>query len=175
MKNLIKDKRAEGFTIIEVMIVLAIAGLIMVIVFIAVPQLQKQQRNNARENVVNRVATEVNNFASNNNGKIPTGTATGQFGDQTACGVAAATNTFYQRYICNSKPQFQDPSTAALMVFTGSTQGGIDAAVAAAGNDTVLYATNAVCNGEVSAAGSANNFVVMNRLEGGAIHCVDNK
>ena len=39
----------EGFTIIEVLIVLAIAGLIMVVVFLAVPNLQKSQRNNSRK------------------------------------------------------------------------------------------------------------------------------
>ena len=42
-------KRNQGFTIIEVMIVLAIAGLIMLIVFLAVPALQRNQRNTARK------------------------------------------------------------------------------------------------------------------------------
>lgn len=71
MKNLIDKKRTSGFTIIEVMIVLAIAGLIMVIVFIAVPQLQRNQRDNARQNVANRVEAEMETFAGNNEGKYP--------------------------------------------------------------------------------------------------------
>ena len=41
-KNL---KQRGGFTIIEVVLVLAIAGLIMIMVFVALPSMQKAQRN----------------------------------------------------------------------------------------------------------------------------------
>ena len=61
-------KKTEGFTIIEVLIVLAIAGLIMVIVFIAVPQLQRNQRNEARNNDARLITTAVNECLSNRNG-----------------------------------------------------------------------------------------------------------
>jgi prepilin-type N-terminal cleavage/methylation domain-containing protein len=169
MKNLLKTKRAEGFTIIEVMIVLAIAGLIMVIVFIAVPQLQRQQRNNARENVVNRVATEANNFASNNTGRVPT---IAEF-----TGVAGG---FYTRYINNNASQFQDPSTGVTMIFKGDTIANVNTALTASPLPanyyaTVYYATGAICSGETVVAGSNNNFAVANILEGGSVHCVDNK
>jgi len=70
MKNTL-DKAQRGFTIIEVMIVLAIAGLIMVIVFFAVPQLQRNQRDNARQSAANRVSAELETFASNNQGAYP--------------------------------------------------------------------------------------------------------
>ena len=40
-----KTSEQKGFTIIEVMIVLAIAGLIILIVFLAVPALQRNGRN----------------------------------------------------------------------------------------------------------------------------------
>lgn len=59
----------KGFTIIEVLIVLAIAGLIMLIVFLAVPALQRNQRNNARNNEASRVATAINECLSNRNGQ----------------------------------------------------------------------------------------------------------
>ncbi|MBS7346174.1 MAG: type II secretion system protein, partial [Candidatus Sacchiramonaceae bacterium] len=39
-----------GFTIIEVVLVLAIAGLIFLVVFIALPALQRNQRDTQREN-----------------------------------------------------------------------------------------------------------------------------
>ena len=45
-----KTKREEGFTIIEVLIVLAIAGLILLIVFLAIPALQRNSRNTQRKN-----------------------------------------------------------------------------------------------------------------------------
>lgn len=65
-------KKSEGFTIIEVLIVLAIAGLIMLIVFLAVPALQRNSRNTSRRNDVGRVGSTVSEFVSNNNGALPT-------------------------------------------------------------------------------------------------------
>ena len=70
-----QTKRQEGFTIIEVLIVLAIAGLIMLVVFLAVPNLQRSQRNNARKASVERIATAASNFVANNNGTLPTTSA----------------------------------------------------------------------------------------------------
>jgi prepilin-type N-terminal cleavage/methylation domain-containing protein len=173
MKNLIKSKKAEGFTIIEVMIVLAIAGLIMVVVFIAVPQLQRQQRNEARKSVVRRVATEVNNYASNNTGSIPTADANATTG---FTGVAGG---FYTRYISNNAAQFNDPQSGAIMTFVSQTTvANINAQMAAAGtaNSEVDYAINAVCAGEQAAPSvNARNFVVMNKLEGNAVQCIDNR
>lgn len=63
-------KKQEGFTIIEVLIVLAIAALILVIVLIAIPQLQRNQRNTARQNDAARVLTATQNWSANNNGKV---------------------------------------------------------------------------------------------------------
>lgn len=43
-----KKTKLKGFTIIEVVLVLAIAGLIFLMVFIALPALQRSQRNTRR-------------------------------------------------------------------------------------------------------------------------------
>ncbi len=61
-----------GFTIIEVMIVLAIAGLIILIVLLAVPALQRNSRNTAIKNDASAIVAGVSEFASNNDGAIPT-------------------------------------------------------------------------------------------------------
>ena len=61
----------KGFTIIEVVLVLAIAALIFLMVFIALPALQRSQRDTARKNDVGDVASAVTNYVSNNNGKFP--------------------------------------------------------------------------------------------------------
>ena len=66
-----KTKDSKGFTIIEVMIVLAIAGLIMIIVFLAIPALQRNSRNTERKSDAARIASAVSNFVSNNNGTVP--------------------------------------------------------------------------------------------------------
>lgn len=47
MSKLVRNN-GGGFTIVEVLIVLAIASTIMLVVFLAVPSLQRNQRNNLR-------------------------------------------------------------------------------------------------------------------------------
>ncbi len=64
-------KRNEGFTIIEVMIVLAIAGLIMLIVFLAVPALQRNSRNTQYKNDAASLLSAATEWSNNNNGKVP--------------------------------------------------------------------------------------------------------
>ncbi len=62
----------KGFTIIEVVLVLAIAGLIFMMVFLALPALQRSQRDTERSNVIARMVTALNNYQANNRGAIPT-------------------------------------------------------------------------------------------------------
>lgn len=64
-------KNRDGFTIIEVLIVLAIAALIMIIVFLAVPALQKSARNTQRRTDVSAVVAAISNYISDNNGNVP--------------------------------------------------------------------------------------------------------
>lgn len=71
--NLLQTKK--GFTIIEVVLVLAIAGLIFLMVFIALPALQSGQRDQARKNDVSVVASAVNTYTSGNRGSFPDNTA----------------------------------------------------------------------------------------------------
>lgn len=61
----------QGFTIIEVVLVLAIAGLIFLMVFIALPALQRAQRNQSYKNNVALVAGAINNYKANNRGSLP--------------------------------------------------------------------------------------------------------
>ena len=56
----------EGFTIIEVVLVLAIAGLIFLMVFVALPALQRSQRDTARRNDMSRVDTSLVQYQTNN-------------------------------------------------------------------------------------------------------------
>ncbi len=75
MSKTINNKDQKGFTIIEVLIVLAIAALILLVVFLAVPGLQRSQRNSGRKSDIGRIITGVNNFVSNNAG-VTVATAT---------------------------------------------------------------------------------------------------
>jgi prepilin-type N-terminal cleavage/methylation domain-containing protein len=96
MLKKLKNKN-EGFTIIEVMIVLAIAGLIMLIVFLAVPALERTSRNTQRKNDAAAIASAISNYASDNAGGLPdygtfaaaTGLATLNCGGTAALATAA--------------------------------------------------------------------------------------
>ena len=61
----------KGFTIIEVVLVLAIAGLIFLMVFIALPALQRSQRNTRRRQDMARILSAVNDYQVNHNGQSP--------------------------------------------------------------------------------------------------------
>ena len=67
--KMLKKSNQKGFSIIEVLIVLAIAGLIMLVVFLAVPALQRNARNNARQSEASVLSTAINDCVTNNNGK----------------------------------------------------------------------------------------------------------
>ncbi|MBQ2638542.1 type II secretion system protein [Candidatus Saccharibacteria bacterium] len=113
----IANKR-QGFTIIEVVLVLAIAGLIFMMVFIALPALQRSQRDTQRSNDISRVVTALQNYQGSNRGAIPT---TGTYvAGHTTPGSTAVTSTtvkswayFYDTYLIvnsgGSQDVFADP------------------------------------------------------------------
>lgn len=61
-----QEIKQKGFTIIEVVLVLAIAALIFLMVFIALPALQRSQRDTARKNDVSIVSSAVASWQGNN-------------------------------------------------------------------------------------------------------------
>ena len=66
-----KHNLYRGFTIIEVVLVLAIAGLIFLMVFLALPALQRSQRNEQRKRDMVEIAGAIQNYRSDNKGKMP--------------------------------------------------------------------------------------------------------
>ncbi len=66
-------QQQQGFTIIEVVLVLAIAALIFLMVFVALPALQASQRDTARKNDASIVASGVTKYTSSE-GKAVAGT-----------------------------------------------------------------------------------------------------
>lgn len=120
-----KLKNQSGFTIIEVLIVLAIAGLILLIVFLAVPALQRNSRNTQVRNSAAALLGGINDFVSNNNGQLPdTCTLTGNTVSITSSVVPApATNPAEAKvqagYTVNCKNQVVPPAMPAT---TGNIQ-----------------------------------------------------
>ncbi len=64
--------KKKGFTLIEIVIVLAIAALILIIVFLAVSGAQRERRNDGRKNIAGQVVAAVQTFQGNNGGALPT-------------------------------------------------------------------------------------------------------
>jgi prepilin-type N-terminal cleavage/methylation domain-containing protein len=59
---LMKNSKIKGFTILEVIIVLVIGAIIMIAVFLVVPQLQLTQRNSRRANEARRALTAFGQY-----------------------------------------------------------------------------------------------------------------
>ncbi len=162
LKNLLR-KRQRGFTIIEVMIVLAIAGLILVVVLVAVPQLYRNQRDTARRDVLARVSTELLAFASNNNGVMPFATIPS----------AGDIVQFKNNYI-TGKVDAKNPSTGNPYTIEYAPNDTADPTV-----DQILVHRGATCSGERSTGSTnlptARSFAIRLQLEGGTtFYCVDN-
>lgn len=135
-------KKTEGFTIIEVLIVLAIAGLILLIVFLAVPALQRNSRNTQARNGAASILSAVNDWSNNNNGTTPTFISVASNGD-----ITVGTST----------------SNRSVM---GKTQGGYTATMsstAPAADQTGVFAvaTDRKCDGNALASGTQRRAVAV--------------
>lgn len=139
MQQLIQKRRAraesrgEGFTIIEVLIVLAIAGLILMIVFLAVPALQRNSRNTQRKNDVQSLLGAISEYEDNNNGALPTPSSsnanivgsdgTAMFGDQNSAQATAKLGYYSSGTVTVTKPNSVPtaPDTDTVHVLEGWT------------------------------------------------------
>jgi prepilin-type N-terminal cleavage/methylation domain-containing protein len=71
--NRLRNKE-QGFTLIEVVIVLAIAAGLILVVLLAVGGAQRSNRDTQRKSMVGNLASALENFASNTGGAYPTAT-----------------------------------------------------------------------------------------------------
>jgi prepilin-type N-terminal cleavage/methylation domain-containing protein len=67
-----KTSKQKGFTLIEIVIVMAIAALMILVVFQGITGAQKSQRDSTRKQEVGRIQSMLESYASNNNGLYPT-------------------------------------------------------------------------------------------------------
>ena len=71
-----KSRRPQaGFTVIEMILVLAVAGMILSMVLWAIPSLQRNGRNNQRKQDVATILQAVSRYALNNSANFPSGDA----------------------------------------------------------------------------------------------------
>jgi prepilin-type N-terminal cleavage/methylation domain-containing protein len=98
-----KIANQTGFTIIEVMIVLAIAGLIMAMLFIAVPELQASQRDSQRRSYARQAFAALEELHGNG-GKLPSC-------DSAAGGCSAIIISIAKSFLTTYLPPGTDPLT----------------------------------------------------------------
>ncbi|HSX28423.1 MAG TPA: type II secretion system protein [Candidatus Saccharimonadales bacterium] len=133
----------KGFTIIEVVLVLAIAGLIFLIVFLALPQAQKSRRDTQRRRDVGIVVGNLEHYLGSN-GSYPS--------------TQALTDSFKAGYLSS----FNDPSTGSAYTITYQT-------TAPASVGTMSFSRAATCgaSGALSATSSTLQVAVSVKLENG--------
>ena len=159
--------KEKGFTIIEVVLVLAIAGLIFMMVFIALPALQRSQRDTQRKNDLSRVQTAITNYTTANRGNLPN--------------TLALWTSFVDSYLSmNGNDTFVDPSGpttaqtgATTYVLTPSVSVSITAPFSTANQNIIYYTVGSVCgavNTDVVAKGSRSVAFRM-ALESGGYDC----
>lgn len=71
MRKISKNNFKTGFTLIEVVIVLAIGALIILVVLNAVGSARRNQRDSTRRTEASQVASALEQFAANNNARYP--------------------------------------------------------------------------------------------------------
>ncbi len=134
MLNKIKNRKQEGFTIIEVLIVLAIAGLIMLIVFLAVPALQRNSRNTQRQADGSKVATSISTCMSARNGQVA---SCGSFANLSANGGLETTKLQQITTVNMGNAVPSDPGAGVFNIANGGFKAKCadDGATAIAGTD----------------------------------------
>lgn len=156
------ENKRNGFTIIEVSLVIAIAGLIFLMVFVALPQLQRQQRDARRRDDILAFLETVKKYQSNNRGVLPS--------------TLAEWSEMKSAYMGDS---FRDPDGtdyAIDVVECTATGGSIkkckESADIVTMDHTFHIIKQATCDGE-NAARTTNpkNIAVRYRLEGAGIYC----
>lgn len=148
-----KINTKKGFTIIEVVLVLAIAGLIFLMVFLALPALQRTQRDTQRKNDASRLRAAVTDFQSNNRGALPWDAS------------GSLNSALVNNYVKANDTTFLDPSTNSdytVSVGTGTPSNLGD----------ILVSNNAMCGTE-GAITSGKGIAVSVKTENGSATCVD--
>jgi prepilin-type N-terminal cleavage/methylation domain-containing protein len=144
-------KKEQGFTLIEIVIVLAIAAAIMLLVFLAVSGAQKTKRDTATKSAAGQLSAQIEHYMSNNAGLAP------------AANMALGGN-----YIGNIK---SGQGNAPVPASAGN---------AATAANPIKYSGNMKCttpNGSgVIIAGTAAQYAVSYYLEStGSNVCIDNQ
>ncbi len=156
----------RGFTIIEVVLVLAIAGLIFLMVFVALPSMQRSQRDTQRREDMARFMTAIQNYQANNSNKLPD--------------LSTEATSFMNNYLKQDAGEFVDPSgndyVISVTTFGENPTVGIDLSSEDWDGKTIHYVPGGKCAGEGKAAKAtgSRSYAILYKLEGSGTYCSDN-
>jgi len=112
-------RKSEGFTIIETLIVLAIVGVIMIVVFLAVPALNRNSHNSQYRTEANNLMSAYQEMSSNAGGAALTASTNGN-GDALAVKNSANTKTLTNVSIIAATTAAQTPAIGTGVFVLGS-------------------------------------------------------
>lgn len=177
-KQNIKSK--EGFTIIEVVLVLAIAGLIFLMVFIALPTLQRSQKDTRRQSDFARFLSQVQAYQKNNRSKLPDGQ------NEWYNKGAVDRKDFVKKYLEVNDDEFKDPDgedydvkvedciSSSGKECSGSGYRGVHSNEFPNGHQLIVV-KNAVCDGEKAVGSTGSRKVaLLYKYENGGVYCGNN-
>lgn len=169
MKKLTYKGNQKGFTIIEVLIVLAIAGLIMLVVLLAVPALNRNSRNTTMKNDVQSVLSGFSDYAGANDGALPTSVTKAASDPLVKYTGAAGTNPTQIKIQGNTSVNVPNAVTAAGTVTLTDT-GKIEVRIGAKCNATT---TTAQTGGWDASSRAVAAFYLLETSNGNIAKCSD--
>lgn len=151
--------KTKGFTIIEVVLVLAIAGLIFLVVFLALPALQRGQRDTQRKTDLGKLMSQVTAYQSNNQGNMP-----------------SSWSGFISSYMTVGGQSFNDPDgTAYSITASGTLPTSTTAPTFTAGEIKIYTGAKCATNASgVEANTGARNIAALIKQEQGGFYCQAN-
>ena len=158
---------SRGFTIVEVALVIAVAGLIFIMVFLAVPALRASERDTERREDIAFLLDSIKKYQTNNRGELPDVKAVKEWED------------FRTNYLGSAN--FFDPDGTEYILDAEECQGNTtgEKCTNKVGNGnietmdhTLHIITGAKCDGpDAKKSSNPRKVAVRYRLEGSGIFC----
>jgi prepilin-type N-terminal cleavage/methylation domain-containing protein len=156
-------RQSSGFTIVEVMIVLAIAGVILLVVFEAIPTLTRNSRNNQRSQDATTILQVISQYELNNSGNFPQGC--GQ-GFALNCKTSDSSSLLYYTNLT-----YYDPTTTELTIHPQTENNAAPLSAATNTNTVNIYDFEKCSDGVQDTASNVgadyDDIVAMYALESG--------
>jgi prepilin-type N-terminal cleavage/methylation domain-containing protein len=159
-----RSSDSKGFTIVEVMIVLAIAGLILLIVFEAIPALTRGSRNNQRKQDATAILQTISQYQLNNSGNFPSSCGAGF---ASTCKTASNTSVLYY-----AKLTYYDATTNNVTIHAQTETSAAPLAAASSTNSVDIYNYEKCVDGVQDTATNTgadyNSIIAMFGVESGS-------